>query len=318
MRCRQAQALGLLAAWLASFGLGCGTTRWSDTPRTATEQLLLSDAIDQAVNRLDFGALAGKEVYFEPKYLQGTVDEAYVVSSIRQHLLASGCLLKSSQDEAQYVVEARAGAVGTDRNEFSLGSPSIPMVAPIPGVPALPAKLPEVTLAKKTKQRAVAKLAVFAYERKTGRPVWQSGSAPMVSYAGDAWFLGAGPFQRGDIHEGTSLAGEKLPLAIGGEEAGSSSEPQIDTRDEFTFVNPDRATTYGPPVAPAANSSAGLAARGEGGGETSSASPADSGAGSPLGEPSDPQGPHGPSPDGARPLRRAQQDHSWPRRWFGR
>ena len=33
---------------------GCGTTKWSDTSRTATEQLLISDAMDRAVSRIGF------------------------------------------------------------------------------------------------------------------------------------------------------------------------------------------------------------------------------------------------------------------------
>jgi len=69
---------------------GCGTTRWTDTGRTATEQLLISDAVDRAVQGIDFHALRGRDVYFEDSFLTGVVDQDYVVSSLRQHLLASG------------------------------------------------------------------------------------------------------------------------------------------------------------------------------------------------------------------------------------
>jgi hypothetical protein len=60
--------------------IGCGTTRMSDTQRTATEQLLISNAVDQAVSQIDFRPLAGKRVYFDAQYLDGTVDKGYVVS----------------------------------------------------------------------------------------------------------------------------------------------------------------------------------------------------------------------------------------------
>ncbi|MBL8828999.1 MAG: hypothetical protein JNM18_18605, partial [Planctomycetaceae bacterium] len=72
---------------------GCGTTRMSDTFRTGTEQLLLSTAIDRAINDMDFSTLAGRDVYFDPQYLRGITDEGYVVSSIRQKLLACGVYL---------------------------------------------------------------------------------------------------------------------------------------------------------------------------------------------------------------------------------
>src|SRR5882762_6776120 len=98
-----------------ALALGCGTTRMTDTQRTATEQLLISNAVYQAVSHLDFSTLAGKLVYFDPQYLDNTVDSGYVVSSLRQRLLASGCILQEDRSKATYIVEVRSGCVGTDR-----------------------------------------------------------------------------------------------------------------------------------------------------------------------------------------------------------
>ena len=44
---------------------GCGSTLTSNTPRTATEQLLISDAIDRTVESLDFSPLADETVFFD-------------------------------------------------------------------------------------------------------------------------------------------------------------------------------------------------------------------------------------------------------------
>lgn len=209
-------ALLLVFLWGTSL-TGCGTTKWSDTPRTATEQLLISDAVDRAVTEIDFTTLANKQVYFDPTYLKGSVDENYVVSSLRQHLLASGCLLMESRDLADYVVEARSGAVGTDRSDLLFGVPSV-NVPTVPGMPvAMPSSIPEIPLAKTTNQKAVAKLAVFAYNRKTGRPVLQSGVDPAVSTARDSWLFGAGPFRRGTVYENNHEldSGVDIPI-IGG------------------------------------------------------------------------------------------------------
>lgn len=207
---------------------GCGTTKWSDTPRTATEQLLISDAVDRAVSEIDFTALAGRPVYFDNTYLKGSVDENYVVSSLRQHLLASGCLLMESRDLADYVVEARAGAVGTDRSDLLFGVPSV-NVPTVPGMPmAMPSSIPEIPLAKTTNQKAVAKLAVFAYNRKTGRPVLQSGIDPAVSMARNSWLFGAGPFRRGTIYENHHVLdnGVDIPI-IGSREAADEYAPDM-------------------------------------------------------------------------------------------
>jgi len=194
---------------------GCGTTKWSDTKRTATEQLLISDAIDRAVSRISFQAVSGKKVYLDAGPLKGITDAPYLTSSLRQKMLADGCLLAEKASEAEYVVEARAGAVGTDRNELLFGVPAtnIPSQLPVPGAAAI-SSIPELPLAKSTEQKGMAKIALFAYNRKTGRPVWQSGTVPMQSTAKDLWVLGAGPFQRGTIHEGTKFAGEELPIPL--------------------------------------------------------------------------------------------------------
>ena len=97
----------------------------SDTLRTGTEQLLLSSAIDRSINAIDFSALKGKDVYFDPQYLKGVSDEGYIVSSLRQRLLSEGVFLKANRDDATYVVEARAGAVGTNRQDVLLGIPQV-------------------------------------------------------------------------------------------------------------------------------------------------------------------------------------------------
>jgi hypothetical protein len=192
---------------------GCGTTKWSDSPRTATEQLLISDAVDRAVSEIDFGALADRSVYLDTRFIVTTLDQNYVISTLRQHMLASGCIIKDKPEESDYVVEVRAGSLGTNRNDVLLGVPA----TNLPSVGMLPtgsASIPEIALAKTTNQQAVCKIAVYAYDRISGRPVWQSGNRKVASRAKDRWLLGTGPFQRGSIYEGTAFAGEKIKVPL--------------------------------------------------------------------------------------------------------
>ncbi len=208
---------GLLAALLLAGFAGCGTTRSTDTSRTATEQLLISDAVDRAVSEVNFRVLAGKKVYLDSQFLKVAnpvdhqfADNQYLTSTLRQHLLASGCILSEKQDESEYIVEVRSGALGTDRHELLYGLPATNLgaLAPVPGVPAA---IPEIPLAKRTAQRGVAKLAVFAYERTSGEPVWQSGVSQYTSSSRNIWVFGIGPFQSGTIFRGTNFAGRELP-----------------------------------------------------------------------------------------------------------
>jgi Family of unknown function (DUF6655) len=249
-------------ACLATALAGCGTTRSTDTIRTATEQLLISDAIDHAVQTIDFGPLRGQTVYLDDQRLAEVVDRNYLVSTLRQHLLASGCQLRDKRDDADFIVEARAGAVGTDRNDLLFGVPSM-NVPQIPLVQPVPAAIPEIPLAKRRDQRAIAKVAVFAYHRESGTPVWQSGLAHQESSANDVWILGAGPFQRGTIYDGTEFAGKTLnnEIAPGGQIP--APRPLINLARQKSFTSPDklvhpptRLPTPDPGVLPAAHAEA--------------------------------------------------------------
>ena len=92
--------------------LGCGTTR----DKLATEQLLLSDAVDRAVAHIDFSPLRGEKVYLDTQYIKqlkvnpnSFVNPDYIISSLRQQMVQAGCLLQDSRDEADYIAEARVG-----------------------------------------------------------------------------------------------------------------------------------------------------------------------------------------------------------------
>ena len=209
---RKCLSLGwrLGAVSLLGTGLGCGTTRVSDTARTGTEQLLISNSVDQVITEMDLTGLANKMVFLDAQYLDGVVDKGYVISSLRQHLLASGALLQEDRKTATYIVEVRAGAVGTDRSDLLYGVPQLNMPSVMPGVPA--GSVPEIPLAKRTSRTGVAKLAVFVYNRNTGRPVWQSGVVMKNCTAKGTWVFGAGPYEEGTLYQGTKAGDEVVQV----------------------------------------------------------------------------------------------------------
>lgn len=197
---------------------GCGTTRSSDTARTATEQLLISHAIDEAISQLDCSSLRNKKVFLDAQFLDGTVDKGYLISTLRQHLLAAGCLLQEERARATYVIEARSGAIGTDRHALLVGVPAMTLPTVLPGQPS---SIPEIPFIKKSDAHGVAKVAVFAYNRLTGERVWQSGILEAQSDARDSWVVGLGPFRAGNLNPRTELAGEQLAFPL----ISTESEP---------------------------------------------------------------------------------------------
>ncbi|HMP06937.1 MAG TPA: hypothetical protein PJ982_11340, partial [Lacipirellulaceae bacterium] len=97
----------------------------------------------------------------------------------------------------------------------------------------MPAAIGEIQFAKRRNQRGVAKVAVFAYRRDTGEPVWQSGLVINKSTANDIWLFGAGPFQRGTIYDRTQFAGKRLD---GEEEEEQNRDSRVATvNDEAVF-----------------------------------------------------------------------------------
>jgi hypothetical protein len=233
-------AIGFAAAglWLS----GCGTTK----SRVATEQLLMSDAVDRSIANIDFRPLSGESVYLDTKYLQmvkgnSLVNADYVISSLRQQMMAADCRLEEKLEDAEFVAEARMGALGTDGHEVTYGIPSnrglSSAASLLPNAPPIPA-IPEISLAKKDDEVGAAKIAVFAYHRTTGKPIWQSGLSQARSSSKNLWLFGAGPFQRGTIYDRTGFAGDDVDLPLLGKERRPGPDPLTLYSREVHFVGP--------------------------------------------------------------------------------
>ena len=221
--------------------IGCGTTK----NRTATDQLLLSDAVDRSVAAIDFRPLAGKTVYLDSAYLQsvkgfGFVNSDYIISSLRQQIAAAGCLLQDDRRDAELIVEARIGVLGSDGYQVSYGLPASNLLstasAIIPESPPIPT-IPELSLGKRELNEASAKIAAFAYDRISRKAIWQSGLSQSATNAKDMWILGIGPFESGSVREREKLATKNAESAnqYKAAAAKSTDRPPVDLTAELRF-----------------------------------------------------------------------------------
>ncbi len=207
------QSIAALCCLLSA--VGCGTA----IQRNGTEQLLLSDSVDHAIDQLDLAPLAGRKIYLDTEYMRtfkGTnisISSDYIISAMRQKLTTAGCQIQTTRTDADYILEARVGALGTDTMEVTYGIPSSNGVgaaaSALSGAPIMPS-IPEISVGKRNGAMGVSKIVVFAYHRETGVPVWQSGSAVARSDAKDSWLLGVGPLTRGSVYDGVTLAGNRI------------------------------------------------------------------------------------------------------------
>ena len=215
---RLAWKIPFTALWiLIAFSAGCGTVK----QQKATDQLLISDAVDRTLSQISFAELSGSTVFIDTQYIRsvrsnGCVDSNYVVSCLRELAIRDGCILQENRNESEFVVEVRMGALGTDNHEVNYGIPGSSAVnqtaslitsAPIPAIP-------EISLARKDERRAAAKISLFAYNRETREAVWQTGTIMGLSQAKSTWVLGAGPFHQGDIYDEDSLRTSPVNVQI--------------------------------------------------------------------------------------------------------
>lgn len=179
--------------------LGCTSTKQSNTARTATEQMLIANAVDHSLAKIDFSAFEGSNIYLEEKYMD-CVDKGYVIASLRHKALLSNVKLVSKPEEAEIIVELRAGAVGTDMANSFVGVPEIVL----PGM----LTLPEVRLVTREAQSASAKIGLVAYDAKTKQILGEGGVSLSKSEDSNWYVMGIGPYQNGNVRNEVEFAGK--------------------------------------------------------------------------------------------------------------
>jgi hypothetical protein len=163
------------------------------------------------------------------------VNADYVISGLRQALFAAHCELVDSKDEAEVIIEPRLGTLATNGHDVVYGVPQTNALAQasatLSGAPLLP-PIPELSIGRSHSQFGLAKVAIFAYDKVSREPVWQSGIEKSESTAKNTWFVGAGPFQRGTIYQGYRFADSKF----GRNQAASEPVQTVPFNQEHVFA----------------------------------------------------------------------------------
>jgi hypothetical protein len=181
---RHATAIRLLAAaLLPALALeGCAAERSSEPKSTATEQLLISTAIDHVIDQLKPSVPGGTKVFVDSQYFDTTPSDEilypkYAIGAVRDRLLKQGAHLVDDRRDADIVVEPRTGGQSIDHDTFLVGIPSFNV--PIPLTQNL--TFPEIALFKKDRQVGISKLSITAYAEKDGTLVDSAG--PTLGYS---------------------------------------------------------------------------------------------------------------------------------------
>jgi len=165
-----------LAVFLAAALAACSSVRQSQPPRTATEQLLISKAADEAARELDLPLPSGARVFFDVSNFDA-IDGKYAIGAIKEHLLRAGARLAFERAEADVVVEIRSGAAAIDESEMLIGTPRYDV--PIPFGESF--TLPKIALFDIIERKGVAKFAATAYDARSGELIAATG--PRFGYS---------------------------------------------------------------------------------------------------------------------------------------
>ena len=168
-------SIALIPAVLA---LGaCTSMRETSPQRSATEQLLISTAVDRAVEGMDLKIPQGTKVFLDAGQLEGS-DGKYASGAMKDRLLRDGANLVGDRGKADAVVEMRAGALSIDDRQTLVGIGSFDVPVPLAGEAA---KIPEIALYKQKERVGVAKIAAIGYTTDAGKLIDSTG--PQFGYS---------------------------------------------------------------------------------------------------------------------------------------
>ncbi|WP_447983028.1 hypothetical protein [Nitrospira sp. Nam74] len=163
---------------------GCAFSRPpSQTVRTATEQLLLSQAIERSLHDLSLPLAEGSTVMIEtagfavPPTAFIPSDLNYARDTVAGRLGQLGLRIHPKNEEPEYIVRVLVQSLGTVQGETFIG---------IPSVAVLGFALPELTLYKAQFQSGYMRYSIDVYESATGRFIrstpWYTGSSYYDQY----------------------------------------------------------------------------------------------------------------------------------------
>jgi hypothetical protein len=152
---------------LAALIAGCASTSETRPTRTATEQLLLARAADQAVEGLTLPIPVGSKVYVDDTYFRAE-NSTYAVSAIRAALSDAGYALSPDKTQANAVLELRLGALSLEqmRRVFGIPEMRIPINENFNVV-----SMPELSVYSRRDRVGVAEFSGFLYDPATGAPL---------------------------------------------------------------------------------------------------------------------------------------------------
>jgi hypothetical protein len=144
-------------------------------PRTATQQNLATEAIDRALDQLEWPKLEGKSVLVAIGPPGDAVDTEYLRIAVEVEIAERGGRVVEDSDEADFVAALLVGAVGLDISERFMGVQGS-------GGGFIPVTIPELSLYKNTRTEGFAKAELAILDPREGGVLFHSGPVQGTTY----------------------------------------------------------------------------------------------------------------------------------------
>lgn len=138
-----------------------------DVPRSANHQILATEAIDRALDKLEWPDVEGKSVFIRIASPGLPEDERYLQRASELRLAQAGGRVVEDVGEADFVFTVLSGALGVDRTQRFFGVER--------GTGIFLVSLPEIAIYKYNHDSGYAKVQTALMEKAGGRIVHASG-----------------------------------------------------------------------------------------------------------------------------------------------
>jgi len=173
----------VIALAAATVALGCSTTVQPPGGRlTASQQILATEAIDRALDGLQWPNVDGRSVFVDIGAPAAEDERRYLQTAVTSRIAERGARVASDLKSADYALVVLGKAIGIDESRTFFGIPAMQSSL-------VPIGVPEIPLYKSDRQKGVAKLETFLTNRKRGGVVAHSDTVNAETWVRDRTIL---------------------------------------------------------------------------------------------------------------------------------
>jgi len=157
----------IAAALVCVSATGCGFSRMTPVPRSASQQILATEAIDRALEQFEFPDLKGKKVMVHVGPPGDAIDEEFLRTAVSVELFEEEAKVVTASEDADLVLGVLIGAMGLDIGGRFFGIEGT-------GGGFIPFTIPELALYRKTRTEGFAQAEFALVDHHTGELVHRS------------------------------------------------------------------------------------------------------------------------------------------------